>query len=156
MKPKFILSGFLLFSLIILSLGSIFPAINQNVNENNEIKINDSQINKASPFLINTPNPTNATSTNSNNPSQNELTLFYGEGCPHCAIVEDYLKENPLKFNLKQKEIYYNEANQKELAFLAKTCGLKDDKIGIPFLWTGSNCIIGDQPIINYFKQLSK
>ena len=156
MRLKFILSGFLLFSLIILSLGSIFPVVNQNIKENENNKINNITTNNASTFLINTSTQTNITSINSNNPPQNELTLFYGEGCPHCAIVETYLKENPLKFNLKQKEIYYNEANQKELAFRAKACGLKDDKIGIPFLWTGSNCIIGDQPIINYFKQFSK
>jgi glutaredoxin len=168
MKPKFVLAGLLLLSLIILSLGSILPAINQSANENNKIKDNDVPPNKISindvtSLLINTstptstnPTPTNITPTSSKNSLQNELTLFYGDGCPHCALVEAYLKENPSKFNLKQKEVYYNEANQKELALRAKYCGLQENKIGVPFLWTGSDCIIGDQPIINYFKQLSK
>lgn len=168
MKPKFVLAGLLLLSLIILSLGSILPEINQNANENKEIKANDVTTNKISindvtSLLTNTstststnPTSTNIISTSSNNSLQNELTLFYGNGCPHCALVEAYLKENPPKFNLKQKEVYYNEANQKELTLRAKACGLQENKIGIPFLWTGSNCIIGDQPIINYFKQLSK
>jgi len=168
MKPKFILAGFLLLSLIILSLGSILPVINQNTNKNNknnEIKVNDVLINEisinTSSLLITTSTSItstikNLTSTNLNNSFQNELTLFYGNGCPHCALVETYLKDNPPKFNLKQKEVYYNEANKKELALRAKTCGLLENEIGVPFLWTGSNCIVGDQPIINYFKQLSK
>jgi len=165
MKLKFILAGFLLLSLIILSLGSILPAINQNINNNDEIKVNDISVDKiaindAPSLLTNTSTSTttsaNTISTSSKNYLQNELILFYGDGCPHCTIVENYLKENPPKFNLKQKEVYYNEINQKELVSRAKTCGLPENEIGVPFLWTGSDCIVGDQPIINYFKQLSK
>jgi glutaredoxin len=162
MKPKFILAGLLLLSLIILSFGSFFSNFNKNAQEtkqNSENNINTALINNSSSAPLtstSTQVSTNTVSTSSNNSLQNELTLFYGDGCPHCALVEAYLKENPPKFNLKQKEVYYNEANQKELTLRAKTCGLPLNEIGVPFLWTGSNCIIGDQPIINYFKQLSK
>jgi glutaredoxin len=162
MKPKFVLAGLLLLSLIILSFGSFFSNFNKNAQDtkqNSENNINTALINNSSSVpLVSTSTqiPTNTVSTSSNNSLQNELTLFYGDGCPHCALVEAYLKENPPKFNLKQKEVYYNEANQKELTLRAKTCGLPLNEIGVPFLWTGSNCIIGDQPIINYFKQLSK
>jgi glutaredoxin len=162
MKPKFILAGLLLLSLIILSFGSFFSTFNKNAQEtkqNSENNINTALINNSSSVPLtstSTQVSTNTVSTSSNNSLQNELTLFYGDGCPHCALVEAYLKENPPKFNLKQKEVYYNEANQKELTLRAKACGLPLNEIGVPFLWTGSNCIIGDQPIINYFKQLSK
>jgi len=160
MKSKFILAGLLLLSLIFFSIGAILPALNQNSNKNTEN--NTSPQNIINTELANTPtiNTTTTiktpTSTTQNSSPTNKLVLFYGDGCPHCALVEDYLKENPPKFNLEKKEVYYNKINQQELVMRAKTCGLPQNEIGVPFLWTGSGCIIGDQPIINYFKQLSK
>jgi len=35
----------------------------------------------------------------------------------------------------------------------AKICELPTDSIGVPFLWDGKDCLIGDQDIINFFKQ---
>jgi glutaredoxin len=85
---------------------------------------------------------------------KNEIILFYGDGCPHCAIVEEYISKNKIddKISLTQKEVYYNQNNSKELEAKAKICGMPTDSIGVPFLWDGSRCIIGDQPIIDFFK----
>jgi glutaredoxin len=86
---------------------------------------------------------------------QSQIILFYGDGCPHCAIVEEYIKENNIndKISFAQKEVYYNQNNAKELEVKAKICGLETDSIGVPFLWDGEKCLIGDQDIINFFKQ---
>ncbi|MCS6788983.1 MAG: hypothetical protein NZ484_00185 [Patescibacteria group bacterium] len=94
--------------------------------------------------------------TGQNTFENNKLILYYGEGCPHCAIVENYLKSNQLKIGLEQKEVYYNQNNQKDLISKAKICNIPQNQIGIPFLWTGQNCIVGDQPIIDYFKKLNQ
>ena len=87
--------------------------------------------------------------------SADQVILFYGDGCPHCAIVEEYIKENSIgdKISFAQKEVYYNQNNAKELETKAKICGLPTDSIGVPFLWNGEDCLIGDQDIINFFKQ---
>ena len=87
--------------------------------------------------------------------SADQVILFYGDGCPHCAIVEEYIKENSIgdKISFAQKEVYYNQNNAKELEAKAKICGLPTDSIGVPFLWDGEDCLIGDQDIINFFKQ---
>ncbi|PJE67770.1 hypothetical protein COU95_00635 [Candidatus Shapirobacteria bacterium CG10_big_fil_rev_8_21_14_0_10_40_9] len=87
--------------------------------------------------------------------SQNQIILFYGDGCPHCAIVEEYLKENQAesKISFAQKEVYYNQSNAKELEEKAKLCGMPTDSIGVPFLWDGEKCIIGDRDIIEFFEQ---
>jgi len=87
--------------------------------------------------------------------SADQVILFYGDGCPHCAIVEEYIKENSIgdKISFAQKEVYYNQNNAKELETKAKICGLPTDSIGVPFLWNGEKCLIGDQDIINFFKQ---
>ncbi len=86
---------------------------------------------------------------------QGQIILFYGDGCPHCAIVEDYIKKNNIKEKLTfgEKEVYYNQNNAKELEAKAKICGLPIDSIGVPFLWDGSKCYIGDQDIIDFFQQ---
>ena len=89
--------------------------------------------------------------------SADQIILFYGDGCPHCAIVEEYIKKNSIgdKISFAQKEVYYNQNNAIELEAKAKICGLPTDSIGVPFLWNGEKCLIGDQDIINFFKQKS-
>jgi len=84
-----------------------------------------------------------------------QIILFYGEGCPHCAIVEKYLTENKIKdrVTFAQKEIYHNIKNREELKFKAEACGLSLDAIGVPFLWDGEKCLIGDKDIITFFQQ---
>jgi len=84
-----------------------------------------------------------------------QIILFYGDGCPHCALVEKYVAENNVaaKVPFVKKEVYYNNKNAEEMAAKAKTCGLPTDSIGVPFLWDGSKCLVGDQDIIGFFKE---
>jgi len=81
------------------------------------------------------------------------IILFYGDGCPHCAIVEEYISQNGMdaKVNFAKKEVYYNKQNADELVAKAQTCGMPTDSIGVPFLWDGSKCLVGDQDIIEFF-----
>ena len=90
-----------------------------------------------------------------------DIILFYGDGCPHCEIVDQYMKDNGVEDKLKnqnlnfsRREVYNNQANQRVLANKAKSCGLATESIGVPFLWDGTSgkCVSGDQPIIDFFK----
>jgi len=85
----------------------------------------------------------------------NGITLFYGIGCPHCEKVEEYLTTNKVaeKVQYTKKEVYYNKRNAKEMASRAKTCGLPTDTIGVPFLWTGSGCLLGEPDIVDFFQK---
>jgi len=87
------------------------------------------------------------------NPSA-EIIFFYGDGCPHCAVVEKYIKDNGVdqKIGFQTKEVYYNKSNAEELSKKAQACGINPNEIGVPFLWDGSKCLIGDQDIIDFFK----
>jgi glutaredoxin len=87
--------------------------------------------------------------------SEEGIVFFYGEGCPHCAKVEEFFKDNNIedKVDFVKKEVYKNRRNANELAARAKDCGLSTQRIGVPFLWDGSKCLIGDEDIINFFKQ---
>jgi len=86
---------------------------------------------------------------------ENQIILFYGDGCPHCAIVENFIAENKVKEKIpfEEKEVYYNQQNSEELAGKAKECDIPTNSIGVPFLWDGSTCLVGDQDIINFLKQ---
>ena len=86
-----------------------------------------------------------------------EYILFYGNGCPHCAKVEAYIKDNKIgkQFDLKQKEVFYNKKNLNEFNGYLEKHNLTYDKIGVPFLIinSGADCnyINGDMNIIDYF-----
>jgi glutaredoxin len=87
-----------------------------------------------------------------NNTPTSTMILYYGDTCPHCKIVEEYIKTNKVaeKLFIINKEVYNNQANADELTARAKTCGLDANAIGVPFLWTGQDCLVGDQPIIKF------
>jgi glutaredoxin len=87
--------------------------------------------------------------------NQNEITLFYGEGCPHCKIVDEYIEENVIKekISFDEKEVYNNKINLEELREKAKFCGLSTESIGVPFLFDGKDCFIGDKEIINFLEK---
>lgn len=82
------------------------------------------------------------------------LILFYGDTCPHCVKVEEFLEtQNGLaeRLGLVRKEVYNDAKNQRLLTTKAKICGLDTSSIGVPFLWHNSVCLIGDVDIIDFF-----
>jgi len=83
------------------------------------------------------------------------VVLYWGAGCPHCAQVDAFITENNVeqKVRFERKEVYTNRRNAREMGRAAKQCGLPTDNIGIPFLWTGAQCLTGDKDIIAYFQQ---
>lgn len=83
------------------------------------------------------------------------VVLYWGEGCPHCAKVDAFITENNVeqKVRFERKEVYTNRRNAREMGRAAKQCGLPTDNIGIPFLWTGTQCLTGDKDIIAFFQQ---
>lgn len=85
--------------------------------------------------------------------NQPKTILFYGDVCPHCQNVEDYLEKNPSTVKFRHLEVYRNRQNSVLMESKAKLCGLETDSVGVPFLFDGKNCLVGDQDIINWFQQ---
>jgi len=94
---------------------------------------------------------------NSDNRGDAEFILYYGNTCPHCVVVEQYIAANNLeqKLKIEQKEVFQNQDNNNELASKAKICGIDTKKLGVPLLWDNadSKCYEGDQEIISFLKQ---
>ncbi len=88
-----------------------------------------------------------------------EYILFYGNGCPHCAQVEEYFKNNDVqkKFDIKLKEIYFNRNNLTELQEYLTKLSLDTTQIGVPFLVINNenecSYINGSTPIIDFFNK---
>lgn len=88
-----------------------------------------------------------------------DLIFYWGNGCPHCKNVEDWLDKNNAdkKIKVNYKEIYYNDQNRTELINTAKQyCSeiVTNDGIGVPvgFDPVNKKCIQGDTPIIDFLK----
>jgi hypothetical protein len=90
--------------------------------------------------------------------TKNEIILYYGDGCPHCLKVDEFIKDNKIeeKISFVRKEVFLDQNNSLDLAEKAKICGLDTKSVGVPFLWeqeaTSTKCIIGDVDVINFFK----
>lgn len=89
-----------------------------------------------------------------------EVILYWGEECPHCKNVEDYLKshqEIEKKIKIERKEVSSNKTNAADLQNKAMVCKYDSSKgIPIPFLYFKGECVVGDQPIIDYLKNVTK
>ena len=81
--------------------------------------------------------------------------LFYGDTCPHCEKVEEYINSHNLesKVPFRRLEVFNNQANASLLGKKASTCGMKADTVGVPFLYDGSKCYMGDEEVMSFFKQ---
>lgn len=90
-------------------------------------------------------------------PEPNSYTYFYSDTCPHCANVAEFLEtwEGIDKINIEKKEVSNDRANTLELANAADSCSIPPNQVGVPFLYTPEReCIVGDTPIIDFFKSL--
>lgn len=84
-----------------------------------------------------------------------EIILFYGETCPHCKVVEKYITDNNIseKVNFTQSEVYNNKDNATFMIEKQKECNLDKNMVGaVPFLWTQDKCFLGQDDIIQFFK----
>ena len=82
---------------------------------------------------------------------------YWGEGCPHCANVEDFLNtwENKDRVQVDKKEVYKNQDNIDLFKSRVEYCNLPNNQVGVPFLFTPEGeCVVGDTPIINLFEQI--
>lgn len=83
---------------------------------------------------------------------------FWGAGCPHCAKVDEFLGswEGKDKIKLTKKEIYKDLNNRNLLLARAKSCGLDQNQVAVPFLVKpdGSCLPPGDQPIIDHLSSI--
>lgn len=83
------------------------------------------------------------------------IVLFYGQGCPHCKDVEDFIAKNKIedKVKITRLEVWYNKNNAALLGQVAQKCGITGNSVGVPFLYDGNGkCYIGEVDVPNFLK----
>ena len=92
-----------------------------------------------------------------NLPEESETILYYGNDCPHCKEVDEWITENKAeeKIEIIHKEVYENEENSNQLVSVAQNCGISDG-IGVPFLYGENQCFVGTPEIVNYLENKIK
>lgn len=72
------------------------------------------------------------------------MTLFYGQGCPHCAQLEAYLSDlesKGYKINVTMYEVYNNQKNRDLWDKYSKAYNSKIE--GVPTLFIGDKVFVG-------------
>jgi hypothetical protein len=84
------------------------------------------------------------------------IVLFYGQECPHCKIVEDFIAQNKIdeKVKINRLEVWHNKSNAKLLGNVATDiCKITGNSVGVPFLYDGNGkCYIGEVDVPNFLK----
>lgn len=82
------------------------------------------------------------------------IILFESANCQQCAKVEGFITANKIesKVAFTRLEVVNNDANYDILSDKAQICGLNTSQIGVPFLWSDGNCVIGYVDVIKFFQ----
>lgn len=82
---------------------------------------------------------------------------FWGDGCPHCTIVEEFLNSWDKKdsINIDKKEVWSNKTNAEIYNSRADYCKIPSTQRGVPMMFTPEGkCLQGDEEIIEFLKKL--
>lgn len=88
--------------------------------------------------------------------------FYYGQGCPHCANVERFFKEDNIKskFKIEEREVYFNAKNRDLFSADWDLLWIPVSNRGVPSLivkdddWNPKLYKVWDTSIIEYFKSL--
>lgn len=81
---------------------------------------------------------------------------YWSTTCPHCAVVNEFMEnwEHSDELALDKYETA-NPENASRLQARALSCNIPPTQIGVPLFFTPQGeCIVGDQPIIDYLNSL--
>ena len=63
------------------------------------------------------------------------LYFYYGDGCPHCAVVEPFIQEMASQYSdldVRQYEVYKNVVNASRLSEAFEEYKVPNNKRGVP------------------------
>lgn len=108
-------------------------------------------------YLVTSKNPNSTPTIDSN------LVLFYGDTCPHCKDVEEFISQNQIdqKLKINRLEVYRSKQNSDTMAKLVKeNCPdqLNPQGLPVPFLINTDDktCFIGTPDITNHLTEKAK
>lgn len=81
--------------------------------------------------------------------------LFTRLGCPHCKIVDEYIKTNKVtdKITFDTRDLAFDTTAIDTINKIFDYCRIPDAMRGVPMYWDGVNCYSGDGEITDYFSK---
>lgn len=89
--------------------------------------------------------------------AQEAAVLFYSKDCPHCQNVEKQLTDKGYRsmFSLTEKEVTTSQANLDEYYADIKICQFPSDQAGVPMIFFGGHCYMGELDVMNEVVRLA-
>ena len=84
------------------------------------------------------------TATNMSDENRIKIVAFVGDGCPHCADLEDYLasiEPDYPELEVVYYEVWSNQTNSKLMKGMARSYGVR--AMGVPLYFIGNKAISG-------------
>jgi glutaredoxin len=85
---------------------------------------------------------------------QSQIVYYYGDTCPHCKVVSEFLESNHIADTVAfiKKEVWNDQKNAAEMERRAAACGIDPEQIGVPFVYGGDGkCYIGEPDVKKFF-----
>lgn len=81
-------------------------------------------------------------------------TYFYGEECPHCQRVAEFLAANNIaeKVAFEKLEVWHNMQNARQMNEAVKICQLSPQDVGVPMIFENGTCHVGEPDVMKFFK----
>lgn len=88
--------------------------------------------------------------------ADDDVILFFGEGCPHCEEVKREItnKELDKKVNIDMREVYNDRENVDLFRSKLEVCGLESG--GVPTLYLNKACYVGTIEVVEALEKYSK
>lgn len=86
--------------------------------------------------------------------NQQQIIYYYGQGCSHCAKVDEYLTRNDLyqKYAIVKKEVYFDKNNVNEMNAVFDRLNISINRRGVPVIIINNQTVLmGDRDIIANF-----
>jgi len=85
--------------------------------------------------------------------AEGEIYFFFGLGCPHCARVDEYFRNEGMyeKYPIAKKEIYFDRENAVFYNRVLDDLGVSTERRGVPTVVMGETVLHGDVPIMAGF-----
>jgi glutaredoxin len=86
---------------------------------------------------------------------EDKYTYYYSQDCPHCQVVKQFILDNKVeeKVPLFRKETSQNQSYHDEAMAKEEACSIAKENMTVPLLTIGDKCYMGEEQIINFFKE---
>lgn len=85
-----------------------------------------------------------------------KFVFFYGDTCPYCHDVIDWMEETGVEsmLDITRKEVYNDPKNSEQMNLAVRSCGMTQS--GVPMMYTSNKeCIVGSTPIIDHLSEVA-